>query len=425
MEGEFLDYSADHCTIVGGGHICDGTSVKVRRQAATCGESLLVERIRGAREEQLPGRCLDSLRVVVSEEQEYLKSEGYIVLFSHKEDVVWKKAENGTRVDIGKIRIGVNKIRGTGRMYTSDLVLHAGILAKERVELDELVEVRLADDLLNLTDVLSAAARINDTVWRDDIREFVKSEGKVGADITRTRGQLKHIEAVHITSNFSASQFTLNKVDGIDGAISWLALIVVIIIIALLVMACCGSCACCRACGSGMCSSLWCCAKGACGLLGNMVCYLYRSQPEDGDGHRGRVRGPVGAEGTEMVESPQKQEQGNGMEAVTVPNWQVVTLSEERLVVHCVHEGKEYVYNMSTRKVYDLSGKVCNVQGPDNELVSDLARRISLLKVPGMVTDGGRRTLVNFPEVYFDAEIGEYCSVKTGMVVSGFRKPIY
>jgi hypothetical protein len=60
------------------------------------------------------------------------------------------------------------------------------------------------------------------------------------------------------------------------------------------------------------------------------------------------------------------------------------------------------------------------VHGPDNELVSDLARRISLLKVPGMVTEGSRRILVNFPDVYFDAENGEYCSFKTGMVV-----PIY
>jgi hypothetical protein len=92
--------------------------------------------------------------------------------------------------------------------------------------------------------------------------------------------------------------------------------------------------------------------SGVFGLLGNMVCYLYRSQPKDGDGHRRRVRGSAGAEGTEMVESPQKQEPGNGIEVVTVPNWQVITLSEERLVVHCVHDGKEYVYNMSTRKVH-------------------------------------------------------------------------
>ncbi len=83
-------------------------------------------------------------------------------------------------------------------------------------------------------------------------------------DIDKTEKQLKHIETLNMMSNFSISHFTLNKFEGMDGAMSWLAVIVVFIVIALPVLFCCSSCACCRTCGIGIIKGTWFGVKGSC-----------------------------------------------------------------------------------------------------------------------------------------------------------------
>ena len=47
------------------------------------------------------------------------------------------------------------------------------------------------------------------------------------------------------------------------------------------------------------------------------------------------------------------------------------------------------------------------------------------MKIPAMVTIGGRRKLVNFLEVYFDPMSGKFINAMTNAVISGFKKPIY
>ena len=50
---------------------------------------------------------------------------------------------------------------------------------------------------------------------------------------------------------------------------------------------------------------------------------------------------------------------------------------------------------------------------------------VPTIKVPEMTLNGNRRTLVNFPEIYFDPEKARYRNVRPGLEESGFRKPIY
>ncbi len=72
--------------------------------------------------------------------------------------------------------------------------------------------------------------------------------------------------------------FTLNKFEGMDGAMSWLAVIVVFIVIALPILFCCSSCACCRTCGMGIIKGTWFGVKGSCTLSWKLISYLYRKK---------------------------------------------------------------------------------------------------------------------------------------------------
>ena len=75
--------------------------------------------------------------------------------------------------------------------------------------------------------------------------------------------------------------------------------------------------------------------------------------------------------------------------------------------------------------ITDSSDNVRNFAQPSKELIDKFDRKISSMKIRAMVTVGGRRKLVNFPEVYFDPTSGTFINATTNAVVSGLERPIY
>jgi hypothetical protein len=99
-------------------------------------------------------------------------------------------------------------------------------------------DIAIASDILELSDKLSIIDRMNTTGLSNSLKNFITAEGTLGMDIDRTEKQLEHIETLNMMSNFSISHFTLNKFEGMDGAMSWLAVIVVVLIVALPILFC-------------------------------------------------------------------------------------------------------------------------------------------------------------------------------------------
>jgi len=239
-------------------------------------------------------------------------------------------------------------------------------------------------------------------------------------------------------SNFSISHFTLNKFEGMDGAMSWLAVIVIVIIIALPILFCCSSCACCRTCGMGIMKGTWFGVKGSCTLSWRLITYLYRKQQSRARGDDGCPGGIVVFEGEELhevladpvfvVPVPQGKVMDPVVNAKLIlknPKWRISKLFDERITVICKFGSKNFFYNLDSGTVFDDNRSNRDHLRPSPELLENVRYEMRTVKVPEMTLDGNRRTLVNFPDIYFDQEKARYRNVRTGVEESGFRKPIY
>jgi hypothetical protein len=315
--GHTLDYDSSYCSIVRGHHVCDGTVATVRKGAATCAGKLW-EADRAA-SWSLPEECKEAVKLVAPTEQDWLIKGEARMLFSPQADMMSVKADNGSFVEIGMIPVGLSKWPANRTLSTSTLILSA-VGSREVIEkivLDQDEALQLADDVMEIASSVSFLGRVNDTAWKGEIEKLIRAEGRVGTDIVAANRQLEHIEAMDIASNFSINHFTLNKIDGVDGAISWLAVCVVLLLVVVPVLICCGSCACCRSCGVGLVKGLWYTVK--CVFCGSMELtkYLRRTEQKDGDGEKRRDTGTAGNEGNEMLE----RMSGQVSSTVELPHW--------------------------------------------------------------------------------------------------------
>ena len=115
----------------------------------------------------------------------------------------------------------------------------------------------------------------------------------------------------------------------------------------------------------------------------------------------------------------------NAKSILKIPKWRVSKLFDERISVICKIGTENFFYNLDTGTVYDEDGSNREILKPSQELLENARYEMRMVRVPEMTLDGNRRTLVNFPDIYFDPEKARYRNVRTGIKESGFRKPIY
>ena len=100
-------------------------------------------------------------------------------------------------------------------------------------------------------------------------------------------------------------------------------------------------------------------------------------------------------------------------------------LFDERIMVNCRFGSENLTYNLDKGTVLDEDGSNRDILKPTEEFLEKVRYEMRTIKIPEMILEGNRRTLVKFPDIYFDAEKAQYRNVRTGLLESGFRKPIY
>ena len=212
------------------------------------------------------------------------------------------RLSNGTVIEVGNLTVGSSRIFAVGNVFTDRLFVRGQNDDAHVVLMEDSMTTVITDDILELTDSISVANRINTSDWTASLKEFIKAEGNLGVAIDNTEKQLQHIKTLHMMSNFSISHFTLYKFEGMVGAMSWLTIVIMILVVALMVLFCCGSCACCRSLGSGILKSTWFGVKGTFTLSWKLIRYMYRSKRERKHGASGHARRSAAAEGEELSE---------------------------------------------------------------------------------------------------------------------------
>ena len=187
----------------------------------------------------------------------------------------------------------------------------------------------------------------------------------------------------------------------------------------------------------GIIKGTWFGVKGSCTLSWKLISYLYRknqSRARGDDGCPGGIVTDEGEELHEVLEDPVfvPVSHGKVMDSVVYakpilknPKWRINKLYDERITVICKIGSENFNYNLDTGTVLDEDGSNRDILRPNQELLEKAQYEMRTVKVPEMMLEGSRRTLVNFPEIYFDAEKARYRNVRTGLEESGFRKPIY
>ena len=418
--GYLTYFDTNYCTMDKDLKVCDGSNMIIKRVPTTCIENLLYR----SGSEDIPVNCKQNIKFVIEPMQSFMRKENFVVIFSPFNDIIEYRHDNGSMYLVGNLSTGLNKVFPRGDMYTSQLVIRQAGKVNNYTFATDRVLTEISSEFLDLTNNLTFITRMNDSTMMNNLKMFVKSEGSLGVDIMKAETQLRHIETIHLMANFSPEHFSLHKFSGVTSAVSWLSVLIALLIIAVPVLICCGTCKCCRTCGLNLFKGIGYMLLGILDLIRFITCHLFRSRPVTAGDVDRCASGAVGTKGEETTEYNELSETIH-IPTFVQPNWSIVTVSDEKLIIHGNLEGEELYYNPLTKVVTDGTDTVRNLPHPDKDLLHQFDRKLKDMRVPEMLTVGKHRKLVKFPEVRFDPVSGNYVKGVADDIVSGFRKPLY
>ncbi len=71
---------------------------------------------------------------------------------------------------------------------------------------------------------------------------------------------------------------------------------------------------------------------------------------------------------------------------------------DERITVICKFGSENFIYNLDTGTVLDEDGSNRDILKPTEEFLEKVRYEMRTIKIPEMILEGNRRTLVKFPE---------------------------
>ena len=400
------------CLLVNKIHACNINELSIRRKPISCIETLL----KNSPENIIPPQCEAVMKLVSEIKQEFISKENKSIIFSPYDDYAMRKLENGTFINSCELSKGITIISNEFDIFTKELFIPSSLMSHNASIESEFSITDLSMDFLALTEQLSVIPKINDSKLIRDMNDFISAEGIHGADLKKTEKQLEHIQSLSRLANYSISQFSLNKFEGIDSGISWLILFVFVLVIFIPILICCGTCKCCRHGFVSACKGLWYIIT----LLFTLIYHLCRTGKK-----RAEIQEPLSHD----LDSRTDETTGEDSTSMTLLeeyiHWFVVKVSNERLII-CGTRGKfHFTYIPNSDFIKDSEGHEIYDNIPNSKFMNEYQKTLEKMPVPKFTPKDDKLVLDNFPEIYFDKDKKNYRNITTGNQEFGFRCPLF